>query len=282
MATLETISEQRLHSGFGGFYRHRSPACGGLMRLAVYPPTEAARQACPVRYFLTGLTCTEEPATIKTGAQRLAAELGLILVVPDTSPRATGFDGATGDWGFGAGAGFQLDATRAPWSPRFNMPTHVVDDLRALIAEKFPLDTSRSALCGHSMGGHGSLTIALKHPARYRAMSAFAPIVAPGQLPRGRKALPRYVGEDPDAGADDDACEVVRRQPFPGTILTDQRESDPFLEAQLKPELFDHACAEAGQALRLRRRAGDDHSYWFLSGFIDDHLRHHVEALGLQ
>ena len=162
------------------------------------------------------------------------------------------------------------------------MPTHVVDELPALIAEKFPPDTSRSALCGHSMGGHEALTIALKHPARYRAVSAFAPIMAPSQVPRGRKALPRYVGEDPDARVDYDACELVRRQPFPGTILIDQGESDPFLEAQLKPELFDHACAEAGQALRLRRRAGYDLSYWFLSGFIDDHLRHHAEALGLQ
>ncbi len=162
------------------------------------------------------------------------------------------------------------------------MHTHVVDELPALIAEKFPPDTSRSALCGHSMGGHEALTIALKHPARYRAVSAFAPIVAPSQVPRGRKALPRYVGEDADARVDYDACELVRRQPFPGTILIDQGESDSFLEAQLKPELFDHACAESGQALRLRRRAGDDLSYWFLSGFIDDHLRHHAEALGLQ
>ena len=282
MTTLETISEQRLHGGAQGFYRHPSAACGGSMRFAVYQPPQAARQACPVLYFLAGLTCTEETATIKAGAQRLAAELGLILVMPDTSPRDTGFDGATGDWEFGEGAGFYLDAAQAPWSSRFNMHTYVVNELPALIAENFPADASRSALCGHSMGGHGALTIALKHPARYRSVSAFAPIVAPSQVPWGRKALPRYLGEDTSAWAGYDACALVRRQTFPGTILIDQGEADPFLDAQLKPELFEQACAAAGQSLRLRRHAGYDHSYWFISSFIDDHLRHHAEALGLR
>ena len=282
MTTLETISEQRLHGGVQGFYRHPSPACGGPMRFAVYQPPQAARQACPVLYFLAGLTCTEETATIKSGAQRLAAEWGLILVMPDTSPRETGFDGATGDWEFGEGAGFYLDATQTPWSSRFNMHTYVVDELPALIAENFPADTSRSALCGHSMGGHGTLTIALKYPARYRSVSAFAPIVAPSLVPWGRKAWPRYLGEDTKAWADYDACELVRRQTFPGTILIDQGEADPFLQAQPKPELFEQACAEAGQSLRLRRHACYDHSYWFISSFIDDHLRHHSEALGLR
>ncbi len=280
MATLETISEQRLHGGVQGFYRHSSPACGGPMRFAVYQPPQAARQACPVLYFLAGLTCTEETATIKAGAQRLAAELGLMLVMPDTSPRDTGFEGATGDWEFGEGAGFYLDATQTPWSSRFNMQTYVVDELPALLAEHFAVDALRSALCGHSMGGHGALTIALKYPTRYRSVSAFAPIVAPSQVPWGRKALPRYLGDDTNAWADYDACELVRRQTFPGTILIDQGEADPFLETQLKPELFDQACAEAGQALLLRRRAGYDHSYWFISSFIDDHLRHHAKALG--
>ena len=282
MATLEIISEQRLHGGVQGFYRHPSQACGGPMRFAVYQPPQAARQSCPVLYFLAGLTCTDETATIKSGAQRLAAELGLILVMPDTSPRDTGFEGATGDWEFGEGAGFYLDATRAPWSSRFNMYTYVVDELPALIAENFPADISRSSLCGHSMGGHGALTIALKQPTRYRSVSAFSPIVAPSQVPWGHKALPRYLGEDRSAWADYDACELVRRQTFPGTILIDQGEADPFLEVQLKPELFDQTCAEAGQSLRLRRHAGYDHSYWFISSFIDDHLRHHAEALGLR
>ncbi len=281
MVTLETISEQRLHGGVQGFYRHASQACGGPMRFAVYRPPQAARQACPVLYFLAGLTCTEETATIKAGAQRLAAELGLVLVMPDTSPRDTGFDGAIGDWEFGEGAGFYLDATEEPWSSRFNMHTYVADELPALIAGSFPVDASRSALCGHSMGGHGALTIALKRPTRYRSVSAFAPIVAPSQVPWGRKALPRYLGEDANAWAQYDACELVRRQTFPGTILIDQGEADQFLGTQLKPELFDQACAEAGQSLLLRRHAGYDHSYWFITSFIDDHLRHHARALGL-
>lgn len=281
MGKLETISEQRLHGGVQGFYRHTSQACGGSMRFAVYQPPQAARQTCPVLYFLAGLTCTEETATIKAGAQRLAAELGLVLVMPDTSPRDTGFEGATGDWEFGEGAGFYLDATEAPWSSRFNMHGYVAEELPALLAEHFPLDISRSALCGHSMGGHGALTIALKHPTRYRSVSAFAPIVAPSQVPWGRKALPRYLGDDPAAWASYDACELVRQRTFPGTILIDQGEADQFLEAQLKPELFDQACAEAGQPLLLRRHPGYDHSYWFISSFIDDHLHHHAVALDL-
>jgi S-formylglutathione hydrolase len=281
MAAIETLCEQRCHGGVQGFYRHTSHACGGLMRFALFLPPQAARQACPVLYFLAGLTCTEETATIKAGAQRLAAELGLALVMPDTSPRDTGIEGATGDWEFGEGAGFYVDATATPWSARFRMHSYVAEELPALIAANFPVDVSRSGICGHSMGGHGALTIALKHPSRYRSVSAFAPIVAPSQVPWGRKALPRYLGDDPAAWADYDACALVRRQTFPGTILIDQGEADGFLEAQLKPELFDQACAEAGQPLLLRRHAGYDHSYWFITSFIDDHLRHHAVALGL-
>jgi S-formylglutathione hydrolase len=281
MAAIETLSEQRCHGGVQGFYRHTSHACGGLMRFALFLPPQAAGQACPVLYFLAGLTCTEETATIKAGAQRLAAELGLALVMPDTSPRDTGIEGATGDWEFGEGAGFYVDATATSWSARFRMHSYVAEELPALIAANFPVDVSRSGICGHSMGGHGALTIALKHPSRYRSVSAFAPIVAPSQVPWGRKALPRYLGDDPAAWADYDACALVRRQTFPGTILIDQGEADGFLEAQLKPELFDQACAEAGQPLLLRRHAGYDHSYWFITSFIDDHLRHHAVALGL-
>ena len=279
---LETISEQRLHGGVQGFYRHHSEACAGPMLFAVYQPPQAAQQRCPVLYFLAGLTCTEETATLKAGAQRLAAELGMALVMPDTSPRVTGIDGAIGDWEFGEGAGFYLDATEAPWSSRFRMYSYVVDELPALIAAHFSVDAQRSSICGYSMGGHGALTIALKQPTRYRSVSAFAPIVAPSQVPWGLKALPRYLGSDPQAWADVDACELVRRQIFPGTILIDQGEADPFLEAQLKPELFDQACAEAGQALLLRQHSGYDHSYWFITSFIDDHLRHHAAALGLR
>ncbi|KRE88335.1 S-formylglutathione hydrolase [Frateuria sp. Soil773] len=281
MGAIETVSEQRCFGGVQGFYRHESGACGGPMRFALYLPPQAAAGPCPLLYFLAGLTCTEETATIKAGAQRLAAELGLALAMPDTSPRDTGIDGATGDWEFGEGAGFYLDATQAPWSARFRMESYVADELPALLAAHFPVDVSRSGICGHSMGGHGALTLALKHPRRYRSVSAFAPIVAPSQVPWGRKALPRYLGDDEAAWARHDACELVRQGTFPGTILVDQGEADRFLDAQLKPELFDQACAEAGQPLLLRRHAGYDHSYYFIASFIDDHLRHHARALGL-
>jgi S-formylglutathione hydrolase len=281
VATIETISEQRCHGGVQGFYRHDSQVCGGPMRFALFLPPQAQRHACPVLYFLAGLTCTEETATIKAGAQRLAAELGLALVMPDTSPRDTGFEGATGDWEFGEGAGFYLDATQAPWSARFRMRSYVADELPGLLAGRFPLDTGRAGVCGHSMGGHGALTLALAYPRRYRSVSAFAPIVAPSQVPWGRKAFARYLGDDRLHWADYDACALVGRMRFPGTILIDQGEADRFLAEQLRPELFEQACAAAGQPLLLRRHAGYDHSYWFIGTFIDDHLRHHAHALGL-
>ncbi|MGN6226178.1 MAG: S-formylglutathione hydrolase [Dyella sp.] len=281
MDGFETLSEQACFGGVQGFYRHASTSCGGAMRFAVYQPPQAVQGKCPVLYYLAGLTCTEETATIKAGAQRLAAQFGLVLVMPDTSPRDTGIEGATGDWEFGEGAGFYVDATQAPYAERFNMHRYVVEELPALVARHFPVDLERSGIFGHSMGGHGALTIALRHPERYRSVSAFAPIVAPSQVPWGRKALPKYLGEDRAAWADYDACELVHRQTFAGTILIDQGEADKFLEAQLKPELFDQACAEAGQPLLLRRHPGYDHSYWFISTFMEDHLRHHAKALGL-
>lgn len=281
MSSFETLSEQACFGGVQGFYRHDSAVCAGPMRFAVYQPPQAVQGRRPVLYYLAGLTCTEETATIKAGAQRLAAQYGMVLVMPDTSPRDTGIEGATGDWEFGEGAGFYVDATQAPYAARFRMYSYVVEELPALVARHFPVDPSRSSIFGHSMGGHGALTIALRHPDRYRSVSAFAPIVAPSQVPWGRKALPRYLGEDREAWANYDACELVRRQTFPGTILVDQGEADKFLEGQLKPELFDQACAEAGQALLLRRHPGYDHSYWFISTFIEEHLHHHALALGL-
>ncbi len=278
---LETVSQHRCFGGVQGFYRHESAACGGPMRFSVFLPPEAERQRPPVLYYLAGLTCTEETFMIKAGAQRLAAELGIALVAPDTSPRDTGYVGATDDWDFGEGAGFWLDATRPPWRDRFRMDHYASRELPELIARHFPVDGARAAIFGHSMGGHGALTIALRHPESYRSVSAFAPIVAPSAVPWGQKAFSRYLGDDGLAWADNDACALVARRTFPGTILIDQGEADPFLERELRPELFEQACARAGQALWLRRHAGYDHGYYFISTFIADHLRHHAAALGV-
>ncbi len=278
---IESIAEQRCHGGIQGFYRHESTTTGGPMKVGVYlPPQALAGERCAVLYYLAGLTCTEETFLIKAGAQRLAAELGLILVAPDTSPRDTGYEGATGDWEFGEGAGFYLDATEQPWAQRFNMYSYVVSELPSVIEGHFPIDSGRRGIFGHSMGGHGALTMALRNPDRYRSLSAFAPIVAPSRVPWGEKALPRYLGNDRGTWAGYDATALVdagRR--FDGSILIDQGDKDHFLAPQLQPEHFRKACAAAGQPLELRMQAGYDHSYWFIQTFIGDHLRHHAQAL---
>jgi len=278
---LETLSEQRCHGGVQGTYRHPSQACNGTMRFALFLPPQAQVRSCALLYFLAGLTCSEETATIKAGAQRLAAQFGMALVMPDTSPRDTGIDGAIGDWEVGEGASFYVDATRAPWSAHFRMEEYLTVELPALLAANFPLDIPRSGLCGHSMGGHGALTLALKHPRKYQSVSAFAPIVAPSRVPWGHKAFGRFLGPDEAAWAAHDACALVGTRNFPGTILIDQGEADPYLSTQLRPELFEQACAAAEQPLLLRRHAGYDHSYYFVASFIDDHLRHHATALNL-
>ncbi|WP_036111649.1 MULTISPECIES: S-formylglutathione hydrolase [Luteibacter] len=280
MSAIETVSEQRCFGGLQGFYSHESEACGGPMRFAVYLPPAAENGPVPVVCFLAGLTCTAETFTIKAGAQRIAAELGIALVMPDTSPRDTGIAGATGDWEFGEGAGFYLDATEAPWSSRFRMYTYVVDELPRLLAERFAFDMGRQGIFGHSMGGHGALTIALRNPGRYRSVSAFAPIVAPGSVPWGEKAFPRYLGADRKAWAKHDATELVAAGArIDGTILIDQGEADGFLVSQLQPQRFEAACEEAGQKLKLRMQPGYDHSYYFIQSFVEDHLRHHAKAL---
>lgn len=277
---MDVVSEQRCFGGTQGFYRHDSIACAGPMTFAVFTPPQAAHGRAPLLFYLAGLTCTAETFPIKAGAQRLAAKLGLMLVAPDTSPRDTGIADATGDWEFGEGAGFYLDATQAPWSSRFRMETYVVEELPALIAENFPADPSRSGIMGHSMGGHGALTLALRHPNRYRSVSAFAPIVAPTQVPRGLKAFPRYLGGDREAWQAHDACELVRAgNRCEGTILIDQGDADGFLREQLRPELFVEACRAAGQPVEFRMQPGYDHGYWFVQSFIEDHLRHHAQAL---
>ena len=277
--TLEIISEQRCFDGVQGTYRHLSRECAASMRFSVFVPALADGAKAPVLTFLAGLTCTEETFMIKAGAQRLAAELGLILVCPDTSPRDTGIDGATDDWDFGEGAGFYLDATSPAYAQHFRMYSYVVHELPELIAAHFPVTLGRAGLFGHSMGGHGALTIALKNPTQYQSVSAFAPIVAPTRVPWGEKALPRYLGMDRATWADYDACELVAHRRFPGTILIDQGEADRFLAEQLRPELFAAACAEHGQALTLRRHEGYDHSYWFIQSLVGDHLRHHASVL---
>ena len=276
---METLSEHACFGGTQGFYRMDSAACGGPMRFGVYVPPQARAGRVPVLFFLAGLTCTEETAATKAGMQRVAAGLGLMLVTPDTSPRDTGIDGATGDWEFGEGAGFYLDATQAPWSARFRMETHVVHELPALLAAEFPADLERTGICGHSMGGHGALVLALRHPGRYRSVSAIAPIVAPSQVPWGQKAFSRYLGDDRDAWAAHDACQLVRTRADARPILIDQGLADRFLDEQLRPELFEAACAEAGQTLELRRHAGYDHGYWFVASVVEDHLRHHAAHL---
>ena len=249
------------------------------MRLAVFQPPQVSQERCAVLYYLAGLTCTEETFTIKAGAQRMASALGLALVMPDTSPRGTGIDGATGDWEFGEGAGFYLDATQAPWSARFNMGAYVARELPALVEGHFPLDGNSRGIFGHSMGGHGALVTALRHPGRYRSLSAFAPIVAPSRVPWGEKAFGRYLGDDRETWKGWDASELVKKQRFDGEILIDQGLADQFLANQLKPELFEEACALAGQPLRVRRQEGYDHSYYFIASFIEDHLRHHAAVL---
>lgn len=250
------------------------------MRFAVYQPPQSGSGKVPVLYFLAGLTCSEETASIKAGAQRAAAQLGLMLVMPDTSPRNTGIEGASGDWEFGEGAGFYLDATEAPWSSRFNMRTHVVEELPAWIETEFPADPARRGISGHSMGGHGALTLALRHPDRYQSLSAFAPIVAPSQVPWGKKAFARYLGADRAAWRAHDACALLDAGArFNGCILIDQGSDDAFLDRQLRPQLFEAACARAGQPLQLRMQPGYDHSYWFIQSFIEAHLQHHAATL---
>ena len=240
---IETLSEHGCFGGTQGFHRTASAACGGPMRFGVYVPPQARDGRVPVLMFLAGLTCTEETAAMKAGMQRVAAELGMMIVTPDTSPRDTGIDGATGDWEFGEGAGFYLDATQAPWSARFRMETHVVHERPALLAEGFQADIGRLGVCGHSMGGHGALVLALRHPEVFGSVSAIAPIVAPSQVPWGRKAFARYLGDDREAWAAHDACQLVRTRADARPILIDQGLADRFLDEQLQPERFEAACA---------------------------------------
>lgn len=278
---VAVVGEQRCFDGLQGFYSHHSEACAGTMRFAVFQPPQAlAGEPVPVVTYLAGLTCTEETFVIKAGAQRVAAELGLMLVAPDTSPRGAGLPGEDDDWDFGTGAGFYLDATQEPWSKHYRMYGYVTRDLPAALAAKFPAaELSRQGIFGHSMGGHGALTLHLRSPQTYRSVSAFAPVSAPMQCPWGRKAFRNYLGEDREAWRRYDASELVQAQPSKATLLIDQGDADQFLAEQLKPEVLAEACEAAGQPFELRLRPGYDHSYYFIQTFIEDHLRHHAAGL---
>ena len=272
------------HACFGGtvsFHEHHSSACDAAMRFAVYTPPQAADGPVPVLYYLAGLTCTEETFMIKAGAQRHAAEHGLMLVAPDTSPRDADITGEDDDWDFGTGAGFYVDATQEPWSGHYRMYSYVTRELPSVVEENFPARPDARGIFGHSMGGHGALVCALKNPDAFRSVSAFAPISAPTRVPWGEKAFTGYLGEDREAWKAYDAGELVRGHPFADgrSILVDQGLSDQFLEEQLLPEALEEACAESGQPLTLNRREGYDHSYYFISTFMEDHVRHHAAAL---
>ncbi len=249
------------------------------MRFSVYQPPQAKHQRVPVLFFLAGLTCTEETFMIKSGAQRYAAEYGLILVSMDTSPRQTGIPGETDSWDFGAGAGFYLDATVEPWSRHYRMESYVTQELREIIIEHFTADQNRMGIFGHSMGGHGALTLALRYPELYRSVSAFAPIYAPAQCPWGQKAFRNYLGEDQQNWRQYDATALIEDGCRAPDLLIDQGLDDQFLTQQLYPEALEKACREADQKLTLRFHSGYDHSYYFISTFIGEHLSYHRDAL---
>ena len=285
---LELLSE---HASFGGtqrLYKHDSREIGLPMKLAVYlPPTDkiaAAGGKVAALVYLAGLTCNEETFMTKAGAQQHAAQNGMALIAPDTSPRGANLPGEADSWDFGLAASFYLDAEQAPWSRHYRMESYIVRELLPLLAAHLPVDTHRMGITGHSMGGHGALTLALKHPGVFKSVSAFAPLCAPTHCPWGRKAFAGYLGADAAAWQAHDACALMAQQnsaPYPDGILIDQGLADKFLAEQLHPHLFEAACQKAGQPLTLRRHAGYDHGYYFVSTFMADHVAHHAKALQL-
>jgi S-formylglutathione hydrolase len=274
---MERIEHRACFGGWQDVYRHASKALGCAMDFAVYLPPQAQDGPVPVLYWLSGLTCTEQNFITKAGAQRYAAEHGIALVVPDTSPRGDDVADADG-YDLGKGAGFYVDATQSPWSAHYRMYSYIVDELPALVEAHFPVNDAR-AISGHSMGGHGALTIAMKNPGRYRSVSAFSPIVAPSQVPWGEKAFSAYLGDDREAWKRYDACELVKSASERLPLLVEQGAADEFLETQLKPRLLVDACAASGHPLDLRMRPGYDHSYYFIASFIGEHIAHHAKAL---
>jgi S-formylglutathione hydrolase len=276
---MQIVSENRSHGGRQLVVKHASSATSTEMTFSIFLPPQAEDGAkLPVVWYLSGLTCTHANVTEKGEYRAACSELGLIFVAPDTSPRGAGVPDAEG-YDFGQGAGFYVDATEQPFAANYRIWTYVTEELPALIAAEFPVDLGRQAITGHSMGGHGALTVALRNPGRFRSVSAFAPIVAPGQVPWGQKALGGYLGENRAAWRKHDAVALIEDGARASELLVDVGTADNFLEQELKPELLERACADAGIALTLNRREGYDHSYYFISSFMADHLRWHAERL---
>ncbi|MBL4793839.1 MAG: S-formylglutathione hydrolase [Citromicrobium sp.] len=275
---METLSENKAFGGTQGVYRHASRATGTDMTFSVFVPPQAERGPCPVLWYLSGLTCTHANVTEKGEYRAACAEHGIIFVAPDTSPRG---DGVADDdsYDMGQGAGFYVDATQEPWTPHFMMRSYIGEELPALIAGQFPVDMARQGITGHSMGGHGALTIGLRNPGTYRSISAFAPIASPLNCPWGEKALSGYLGDDRAAWREYDACALIEDGARAPGLLVDQGTADQFLEEQLKPELLEAACSKADIPLTLNLRAGYDHSYYFISSFMADHVAWHAERL---
>ena len=277
---IRTVAQNPCFGGVQGVYAHASQETRSEMRFGVYLPPAASERRVPILYWLSGLTCTEENFIIKAGAQRVASELGLAIVVPDTSPRGLGIPGEGDSYDFGLGAGFYVDATEPPWSRGYRMYSYITKELSAEVAANFPLDPARVGIFGHSMGGHGALTLAFKNPLYYKSLSAFAPITSPSRCPWGEKALAGYLGSDRSRWREYDATALIEDRGWKGPpILVDQGTADQFLESQLKPELLEAACRRAGVPLDLRMRSGYDHNYFFIATFIEDHLRFHAANL---
>lgn len=275
MSVIETRSQHSCFGGIQGFYQHHSQVIGLPMRFSVYQPPQALQGNVPTLFFLAGLTCTEETFMIKAGAQRLASEYGLMLVTMDTSPRDAGIPGETDTWDFGAGAGFYLDATQAPWAKHYQMASYITQELRVLILKEFPADANKLGIFGHSMGGHGALTLALQNPGMFQSVSAFAPITAPMHCPWGQKAFSHYLGNSQTSWRKHDATALIEDGARLPALLIDQGLNDQFLAEQLHPERLEMVCEKAGQKLTLRRHKGYDHGYYFISTFMADHLKHH-------
>ena len=282
MPTLELISQNNSFGGSVLFYKHFSSACQTDMRFSVYLPPQAALEPDkkhPVLFWLSGLTCTEENFMEKAGAQQYAAQHGIILIAPDTSPRGLSLPGEDDSWDFGSGAGFYINASQHPWSSHYRMEEYVTDELFNLVGEQFPVDLNNAGIFGHSMGGHGAITLAFKHPNKYKSLSAFSPICAPTRCPWGKKAFSGYLGDDTNLWAQHDARLLIQTTKTRLPLLIDQGSNDPFLQEQLLPEHLVNAAKSANYPIIYRLQDGYDHSYYFIASFMEEHMRHHAEQL---